>query len=130
MSQNTEVEPDTTAVESVVETLLTCGRDEPLTPGLARSMRAILFGHMVRRATPVMAWFQSDLYHDANWLTENVTGPITFDWAVYESGTSVGDSARYIATLNRTSAVLYSVEVSLTGGRVIRWQATFTQLSF
>jgi hypothetical protein len=57
---------------------------------MARPVRATLFGEMVRRAAPIIKAYHSDLYHDAEWLTENLNGQTTFDWLVRRSGTHLG----------------------------------------
>lgn len=54
-------------------------------------LRARVFGELVRIAGTVMEAYQSDLWHDAAWIRENVTGPeSTFYWSVNASGTSIG----------------------------------------
>lgn len=56
-----------------------------------RPIRALLFGEMVRRATPLMHQFQSDLFHDAVWLEDRLLGEQSFDWLVRPSGTNLSD---------------------------------------
>lgn len=51
------------------------------------SIRALIFGEMVRLAEGRIEAYRGDLYHDATWLTEHVTGPTSFEWVVRESGT-------------------------------------------
>lgn len=54
-------------------------------------VKALLFGHMVRLATPVMHQYQSDLYHDATWLEHKLRPTHTFEWLVRPSGTNLSD---------------------------------------
>lgn len=49
-----------------------------------------LFGHLVRLAAPVVTEYHSDLYRDAQWLPENVTGEVELDYVVRPSGTHLG----------------------------------------
>lgn len=51
------------------------------------SICALIFGEMVRLAEGRIEAYRGDLYHDANWLTQNVNGPTSFEWVVRESGT-------------------------------------------
>ncbi len=51
------------------------------------SNRALLFGELVRRTEGVVKAYHSDLYHDAEWITENISGPTVFFWGIHESGT-------------------------------------------
>jgi len=87
---------------------------------------ARLFGEMVRRATPVVQEFQSDLYHDVDWLRRNVTGACEFDFLVRHSGTNIGESARIGVQIGAGRGfVLYHVALTEERGM---WTATFTVL--
>lgn len=69
---------------SAVEMLLASGRD-------MESTRSLVFGELVKIAAPVMVTFHSDLFHDATWLQEHMTGrEFEFYWSVNHSGTSIG----------------------------------------
>lgn len=60
-----------------------------------RVARAPLFGKLVALAFPILERYQSDLYHDALWIEQNVEGPMTFYFSCDESGTMIGlDFAR------------------------------------
>lgn len=56
-----------------------------------RPVLALLFGEMVRRATPIMREYQSDLYHDALWMEQHLTPGKSFDWLIRPSGTNLSD---------------------------------------
>lgn len=92
----------------------------------ATSIRALLFGAMVDRAFPVVQQYRSDLFHDARWIAENVTGPTTFDYVVRESGTNLGDSAKIAVKIGAgESAKFYRVELVENRGL---WSAVFTNV--
>ena len=95
------------------------------------SIRALLFGEMVRRATPVITEYHSDLFHDAHWITNHVNGPVTFDWLVRTSGTNIS------LTGAETNAAVIGVQIGAPGGVFYRiqiienrglWSADFTQI--
>ena len=92
---------------------------------LQTSIRALLFGQLVIRATPVVQEYVSDLFHDANWITEHVTGPCTFDWLARTSGTNIDESARIQVQIGAPGAVFYRVQVIEERGM---WSAVFTQI--
>jgi len=97
------------------------------------SIRALLFGHMVKRAIPVVHEYHSDLFHDANWITEHVNGPCTFDWLARESGTNIsltdapsGANAAVIGVqIGAPGGVFYRIELVEERGM---WSAIFTQI--
>lgn len=90
---------------------------------IGTSVLALLFGHMVRRAIPVMQEFHSDLFHDAEWLRANVTGPTTFDWLVRPSGTNLAESATIGVKIGPgEGAKFYRITLTETHGQ---WDATF-----
>lgn len=68
-----------------------------------------LFGEMVKRAMPVVKEYHGDLFIDAEWLAENVTGETTFQYLVRHSGTTVGPNAPYMASIHEYDFVLYGV---------------------
>jgi len=98
---------------------------------LQLSIRARLFGELVKRATPVVKEYESDLFHDANWLTQHVNGPCTFDWLVRDSGTNIsltdapsGANAAVIGVqIGAPGGVFYRVELVEERGQ---WSAIFT----
>jgi hypothetical protein len=87
---------------------------------------SILFGEMVKRALPVVEHYHSDLFHDAEWLRENVTGPTWFFWVVRQCGTDIGQLATLRVqnpSLRSRGDVLYRVTVERDDHNV--WSATF-----
>lgn len=92
----------------------------------ATPVKALLFGHMVKLATPVVKFYPSDLYHDVHWLDENVTGPTVFWFMVRESGTNIGESAitqEYL--LGSQPRSLYRVELVMDERG--QWLVTFNE---
>lgn len=56
-----------------------------------------VFGELVKLASPVLAAYHSDLYHDAIWLEANLKGvELTFFFGFDESGTNIGHTTEYI----------------------------------
>lgn len=62
------------------------------------SVRALLFGVLLKEAWAVLEHYRSDLYHDANWIKKEIEGPCTFYWSCDGWGTYIG--------LDRTLVVL------------------------
>lgn len=58
----------------------------------ASSVRAKVFGAMLKLAQGTIRDYHSDMYHDAMWLREWLNGPMAFDWIARESGTFIGDT--------------------------------------
>ncbi len=112
----------------------------PLTPEIVRlwgwdrtwdgarsAVQCTLFGEMVKRAIPVVREYHSDLFHDAQWVRDNVTGPMSFLFMVRYHGTHVGDSAEIAEQQASTEPrTLYRVTVSVDGAG--QWSATFAPL--
>lgn len=98
---------------------------------LGRSIKALLFGEMVKRATPVVEQYHSDLFHDALWINETVTGPTTIDFLVRTSGTNTGlagvvpNSAVIGVEIGAPGGVFYEIELVTENGM---WSAIFTQI--
>lgn len=92
--------------------------------GDARSIRALLFGELVKRATPIES-YHSDLFHDALWIDKYVTGEFTWYWMVHDSGTHIGtDLAAAVHVYGSHSTSVY-YRISLTQGRLDFWIVTF-----
>jgi hypothetical protein len=90
------------------------------------SIKALLFGHMVKLATPVLQEYRSDLYHDALWLHTSVTGPIEFEWLIRPSGTNLQDAARVGVKIGAgQTAQFWRITLFEVKGD---WQATFTRI--
>ena len=66
--------------------LITDTRDE-----IPENVPALVFGQLVKRAQNVMEQNQSDLYHDAAWLSLHLEPYWAFYWGVNEFGTYIGD---------------------------------------
>jgi hypothetical protein len=104
-------------------------------PGAADTIRAALFGAMLDRAG-VVERYRSDLYRDALWVNQYVTGPITFYFVVRQWGTHIGTDADCMrATHTAMGGTLYRVELLDDGDRHTsadgrsRWFARFTLLA-
>jgi hypothetical protein len=109
---------------------------EPNWAQAKRPVLALLFGHMVRRATPVMHEYQSDLYHDALWLEQHCVPGTSFDWLVRPSGTNLSthpDTHQNCAHIGvrigaGPGAVLYRVTLRDDGDG--QYFADFTEVPF
>lgn len=89
-------------------------------------VRALLFGELARRAVPVVRTYLSDLYHDTEWIRENVTGPTEFLYMVRYNGTHIGSIAEAAERQASTEPrVLYHVALTVERGM---WRVTFTEL--
>lgn len=75
------------------------------------SIRAKVFGHMVELSRDRVKFYQSDLFHDALWLKEEMIGPMSFEWVVRESGTHIGDICRYVKDYDFSNCVRYRLVV-------------------
>lgn len=52
---------------------------------------SLVFGKLLELASPFIKAYQSDLYHDAIWLHDNLAGEsFVFYWSCNESGTTIG----------------------------------------
>ena len=58
--------------------------DEPEMPD---KVRPVLFGELVKLATPTLRHYHSDLYYDAKWLDEHVQGVTEFIYSFDDMGT-------------------------------------------
>ncbi len=89
-----------------------------------------LFGELVKRATPVVEHYHSDLYHDANWLTGHVTGPCEFLWMARQSGTEIGEIVKVYMSVNMepsSPAIAYRVSLLCERGE---WTVRFDTLDY
>lgn len=93
---------------------------------LRESLLPRIFGHMVQLATPVVEEFLGDLFHDAEWLRKNVTGPCSFGFMVRTSGTNLGESARIMGSIGAPGAILYRLTVAMEDRQ--RWSLTIEEL--
>lgn len=81
------------------------------------TIRAVLFGTMVDLARDRIKHYRSDLYHDALWISENITGPRQFDWVVRESGTFIGEVVQYVSDDDWTDTVRYRFDIRVENDR-------------
>lgn len=87
------------------------------------SIRARFFGELVKLAAPVLERYHSDLYHDARWVRENVTGPMVIFFGADDFGTDIGDESA-LDHITRRSVW----RVQLTHGRYGKWSAEILQV--
>lgn len=92
----------------------------------ATSIKAILFGQMVREGRRLHDNYLGDVYHDALWINKNLTLPGSFVWGFSGSHTHIGaddpDAEQVVKTFNE---VAYKIEV-IEDNRV--WKARWTLL--
>lgn len=79
--------------------------------GSESSVRALVFGKMVGLGQNRIERYQSDLFHDAIWLRENLTGPMQFDWIARASGTFIGEVCSHVKTEDYENSVYYRFEI-------------------
>lgn len=115
--------------ETVTERLTGWGTFEEL------AVLPLLFGQMVKRAIPVVREYHSDLYHDAHWLAQHVTGETEFDFLVRTSGTNLGESATIGVQIGAPGGVFYHVRLYVKHDRFLTadkasgmWMADFTRV--
>lgn len=113
-------EPINSELTGKVETVFLGAGD--VTP---TAIKPMLFGEMASRAIKVIKEYWSDMFHDAEWVQENVNGPMNFWFAVRENGTNLGESAVLAASSDPT-AVLYRIAVTEDHGR---WEARFIHVT-
>lgn len=87
-------------------------------PDIPTTGQARLFGELVKLATPIVEMYHSDLYHDANYIRENVvTHGDWFYYCIDDYGTHIGQyeailehrkTAQYLVTLRHESQVWYA----------------------
>lgn len=90
---------------------------------------AMLFGHLVQLAAPVVEHYHSDLFRDAQWLQAKVNGPRRFVWQAYECGTVIDDvngSVHAAAVSVNPERRFYLVELTHDDGGA--WNVTISQL--
>lgn len=78
---------------------------------------AQVFGRLLNLGVPLLTHFHSDLYHDALWLQEHLTGTeCTFFYGVRQTGTLVGFSLEYVKPYSTRT---FAVTVKLDNGKVM-----------
>ena len=77
------------------------------------TIRATLFAKLLELARDRVKVYQSDLFHDALWIKERVTGPMSFEWIARESGTFIGDSTLHIKDEDWPNATRYRFEIRM-----------------
>lgn len=81
------------------------------------SARAGVFARLVGITRPILAHYTSDLYHDARWIAEHVTGDdFTFYYGVRETGTSIGTDESDVSSHN---LAIYRVRVWVADGNTM-----------
>lgn len=75
------------------------------------TVRATVFAVMMELARDRVKHYVSDLYHDAVWLNESLTGQMQFDWVARESGTFIGESASNCKLGDWEKAIKYRFEI-------------------
>jgi hypothetical protein len=82
--------------------------------GHKNSIKAKVFGEMVKLAYKNMQSYQSDLFHDANFMRElRITGDeeTTFWWAVWSTGTYIAYDHANLITSYYEGTKLYKVTI-------------------
>ena len=83
-------------------------------------IRAELFGHLLIIGQDVVKHYRSDFFRDAQWILENVNGPMTFYYAVRDCGTSIGTDRELVAYIAHDA--LYRVELfDRDAGKPAEW---------
>lgn len=77
------------------------------------TIRAMTFGKMIDLARDRVRFYQSDLFHDALWLREMITGPMQFEWVARESGTFIGESALAVKDYDWENSQHYRFDIRL-----------------
>lgn len=88
------------------------------------SVRALLFGEMVKRTIGVVENYHSDLFRDAQWITEHVKDAMVFYWAPRTYGTNIGTDIDLV-TMPSLGLTPYHVRLENVRGY---WSVTFHQL--
>lgn len=79
-------------------------------------VKSTTFGVLVELSEGVIKNYRSDLFHDAKWIEENVTGPRQFDWVVRTSGTFLGDVIKHLKMEDWDGSVKYRMEIRNNDG--------------
>lgn len=82
-----------------------------------------LFGVLVTLAEGVVKEFHSDLFWDAKWVKEHVTGSMTFMYLVRHSGTCLGSNAPYMRSIG--AGHLYQIDLTMNERKA--WFLTITE---
>lgn len=85
------------------------------------TIRAKIFGKIVEMANGRILYYQSDLYHDALWINDNVTGPMSFDLIIRESGTWIGDVVKDIKDDDWANSARFRLELLAEGDYKNKW---------
>lgn len=85
----------------------------------ADNLHQRIFGFLVQMAAPVVKEYHGDLFHDAEWVRANVTGPNeagSFLFCVRHSGTNIGPFAKFMYESLAYDAALYALTLTEEGG--------------
>lgn len=96
--------------------------------GCDDALRAALFGELVKCTHGLTQWYHSDLYHDARWVSRNVTGPMIFWYAARDLGASIGTDRDLVANIVGRGDRLWRVELAQET-RSARWTVTFCEVA-
>lgn len=66
-----------------------------------KPLLSLLFAELVKRSACV-EHYHGDLFHDALWLNEHMTGEGAFYWLAHESGTHIGTDSTLVRYLHET----------------------------
>lgn len=103
-----------------------CSQSEPACDD---SVRALLFGQLLKLAQPFIEGYQSDLYHDVHWIDRQVKGPMVFWYSVDTTGTAIGTEAEFVRMRNYEH--FWRIELLDTvsaSGNYHKWQVAVTHL--
>lgn len=92
---------------------------------LTTSVKAILFGEMVRKVSPHVNFYLSDYYHDVHWIDENIKAMATFYYGCRDTGTSLGTDRDLVVANNKRAW-----KIDLIQDPKKAWQATFQEIVF
>lgn len=80
-------------------------------------LASAVFGEMIKLSAPIVAHYHGDLYHDAMWLSEFLTGQrLDFAWSFDGNGTNIGTDESLV--LRRRVWVRFTVTATNGNGVV------------
>lgn len=93
------------------------------------TIKALTFGILVELSEGRIENYRSDLWHDALWIEQYITGPTTFEWVVRDWGTHIGEAAagfNYDVFGSSETVIKYRFEIEDNDGRwkIVIWEAS------
>lgn len=79
------------------------------------SICAKIFGTLIKLAEGRVEHYRGDLFHDALWLSENITGAMSFDWVARESGTFIGEVCLHVKDDEWANTARYRFSLRVEG---------------